>query len=612
MTLPVATLLVCVAAAVLPASTQDTARLAGVVKDAQSRPQPVAGAIVTLTGTEIPNGRAAITDDQGRFSFDRLPAGQFSLSSSKPAYLKSTYGAVRPGGRGTRITLAAGQELTEIELTMPHGAAISGTLRDQRGAPVSGIQVSVILTSATSTAPPRIDPVNTDDRGAYRVFGLTPGSYLVAVSPRSSGGLGEVGIMSATEVDAALARLRQRSAAPGAAAPASRDSSPSSIVRPTSTFSTAPVYYPGVTSAAAATVITLGLGDDRAGIDVIYQLARSSVVSGTISGAGASQNVGVFLTPAGSIAVPASFGAGPMLARRTGNGDGPFVFTNVTPGKYTLMARTTPPPPTGARGAAPLPPSVTAALSATALFAMSSIEVDGQDITSIALALQPALRVSGTVSLQTINGSPPPDFARMTLRLSSASGETSGPMPVVLNGLAVSSSQTLISAVTPDGKFVFDGVIPGSYRILTLGIPAVWWPRSAMLDGKDLLDLHLEVGTNEVAGIQMTLSDQHTQLAGRLLEPSGAPANGYYVVAISADRTHWLPVTRRLRSVRPNTDGRYTIDDLPPGDYYLAALTDADSEDWRSPDILTQIIASAVKVTLGDGEKKTQDLRVSR
>jgi hypothetical protein len=71
-----------------------------------------------------------------------------------------------------------------------------------------------------------------------------------------------------------------------------------------------------------------------------------------------------------------------------------------------------------------------------------------------------------------------------------------------------------------------------------------------------------------------------------------------------------LPQSRRLRSVRPSTDGQFRLDGLPAGEYYLAALTDADSDDWQSPAFLAQATVAAIKVTLGDGERKTQDLRI--
>jgi hypothetical protein len=82
------------------------------------------------------------------------------------------------------------------------------------------------------------------------------------------------------------------------------------------------------------------------------------------------------------------------------------------------------------------------------------------------------------------------------------------------------------------------------------------------------------------------------------------------VIAFSADRSVWLPQSRRLRSVRPSTDGQFRFDDLPAGEYYVAALTDGDADDWQSSGFLAEAIQGAIKVTLGDGERKTQDLRI--
>jgi hypothetical protein len=51
---------------------------------------------------------------------------------------------------------------------------------------------------------------------------------------------------------------------------------------------------------------------------------------------------------------------------------------------------------------------------------------------------------------------------------------------------------------------------------------------------------------------------------------------------------------------------------LPAGEYYLAALTDADSNVWQTAGVLEKVIPSAIKVTLMSGERKVQDLRIGR
>jgi protocatechuate 3,4-dioxygenase beta subunit len=584
-----------------PPAPEGTAVIAGTVVDEQAR--PVANAIVMLTGAELPTGRAAITTARGQFSFDRLPAGRFSLTASKPAYLRSAFGAVRPGGAGTPIQLTAGARLAGQTITMPHGAAIAGTIRDTKGAPVPGLSVYAMRQGVATSAPlMRAEGVTTDDRGAYRIFGLVPGAYVVAAAPIFSGGLGEVGMMTAAEVDAALARLKQRTAL-GPAKPQPPGTSPTSIVRPVQTFSTTPVFFPGVTSASAAAPVNVEVGQERTGVDFVYQLARAAAVSGTVSGAGESGSVQLWLSmDGGSVQVPTALGVGPILQRRSATGDGAFTFTNVTPGKYTLLARTgAPRAPTG-RGEPP--PANTAQ---PLLFAKAAVDVSGDDVSGLALALQPAPHVSGRIVPPVSTGAPT-DLTKIRVRLIQAGAATS---TVITPGLNP-ASLPVIGVVRADGTFEIEGVIPAEYRISTTGQPSAWKPKTAMYGGQDLFDTPIEITSIDIAGIEIAFSDQASQLNGRLQHADGSPASGYFVVAFPTDRSLWLPQSRRLRSVRPGTDGQFRLDDLPAGDYYLAALTDADSDDWQSPEFLAQAVAAAVKVTLAEGEKKTQDLRIGR
>jgi hypothetical protein len=79
------------------------------------------------------------------------------------------------------------------------------------------------------------------------------------------------------------------------------------------------------------------------------------------------------------------------------------------------------------------------------------------------------------------------------------------------------------------------------------------------------------------------------------------------------DRAQWFASSRHLRApVRAASDGRFTFTGLPAGAYYLAAVNDFEPNGWFSPEFLDQLIASAIKITVADGEKKVQDLRISR
>ena len=71
------------AAMLLAQQPAATSRIAGIVVDA--RGQAVPRAIVMVTGAALPTGRAQVTDESGRFDFDRLPAGRYSVASTKRA-----------------------------------------------------------------------------------------------------------------------------------------------------------------------------------------------------------------------------------------------------------------------------------------------------------------------------------------------------------------------------------------------------------------------------------------------------------------------------------------------------------------------------------------------
>jgi hypothetical protein len=49
---------------------------------------------------------------------------------------------------------------------------------------------------------------------------------------------------------------------------------------------------------------------------------------------------------------------------------------------------------------------------------------------------------------------------------------------------------------------------------------------------------------------------------------------------------------------------------LPPGEYFLTAVTDAEQNEWFDPQFLAQLVPASIKVTIADGEKKVQDIRV--
>ena len=62
---------------------------------------------------------------------------------------------------------------------------------------------------------------------------------------------------------------------------------------------------------------------------------------------------------------------------------------------------------------------------------------------------------------------------------------------------------------------------------------------------------------------------------------------------------------------RPDDEGRFRFRTLRPGDYYVAAVEHVQNGAWMDPAFLAQFVTASIKVSLGDGETKTQDIRIA-
>ena len=256
---------------------------------------------------------------------------------------------------------------------------------------------------------------------------------------------------------------------------------------------------------------------------------------------------------------------------------GAFRFTGIAPGKYQVMARSL--------AAAPV-----------VHWAVAEVMVDGNDVSGLELLLQPGLRLSGRVAFEARTLMPPDDLAAIQLRLI----DPSGAAPSIPPG-----------RTRPDGTVEFGGIVPGAYGLMSSLSDRGWWLRSAMVDGRDIMDSSLEFGaTGDVTGMVVTFSHRRTELSGTLQGPSSVPAPDYFVVVFPRDRGLWRAGARRIQSTRPATDGTFVFKDLPSGDYFIGALTDLEPSDLADVGFLESLIPASVPIHLDEGEKKTQSLQI--
>ena len=582
-----------------------TAAISGTVVVAGTG-QPARRARVTLNATEGGGSRTAMTDEDGRYSFDALAPGRYNLSVSKTGHVGVTFGQARPGRPGTPIQLAEAQKFA-ANLQLPRGSVITGTVLDEYGEPIAGTQVRVLryaMQGGRRTLQ-QSGTGATDDRGIYRVYGLQPGEYLVSAVPRNVAPAVDV-----ARLQSELAQVRERIAAAAADQTVMRELATRAGMlqgqmpqQDEQASGYAPVYYPGTATAAQAGAVTLGLGEERASVD--FQLVRVPMarVEGTVvnSTGQATDNVQVTLTDAGQ-SVP---GAGGMTARA--DADGHFRLTNVPPGSYRLIARAVvagsggqgpgAQGPGGGRGRGGFGPQSTA----IRLWGSVDVPVDGRNLTSVLVTLQQGLTVSGRIAFQGTNQQPPADLTRVRVNLAPA--DPGGPGTLV---------QPAAGTVDGAGKFTIPSVIPGMYRLTAAGAGNGWYLETATVDGQDTLDFPFEVKPGSSPGTAVvTFTDRQAQLSGTITNQRGQPAPEQTLILFPADERFWIPQSRRIRSTRPSTDGQFNFMGIPPGDYKLVAMVDVETGAWFDPSFLQQIDAASTRVTIGEGEKKVQNLQIS-
>jgi hypothetical protein len=571
-----------------------TAVLAGVVMSDEADSRPIRRATVMIgDNVNMAGGRLTVTDDEGRFRFSGLPAGRYLVGASKPGFVPAAYGArrpMRPGEAvtGTAIVVQEGQQLANLVLRMMRGAVITGTIHGIDGQPARGIRVGLLQFRPAAPAGVRtLTGVRTydqggvtDGRGVYRIFGLPPGEYFVAAFPPSAAHLEatrDVDLLRAAEL------TRTRTATPAGAL---RQDAAAAASPPRPAVGFAPVFYPGSPSTADAAAITLRASEVRAGVDIQLQLVPNSRVEGTVQ------------APDGRPAAGASLWLYPLTGRTAElrldwgflggivtDAAGTFSIKGVPPGSYVLRAMTRPAGP-----------------GVESFWGFADVSVQGDDV-RVSVALEPSIRIGGRVVFDGATQPSPQDVSRLRIGLVADQARS-----------AIVNFNIPYATIQPTGEFSFSSVPAGRYR-LTASItgPAqdAWMLRGAQLNGQDALDGMVEIQQGSAAAAAVvTFTDRITELSGRMVDASSNPAPEYVLIMFPANPAAWSWQSRRIQQTRPAHDGGFVFRHLPPGEYLLAAVTDVAQDEWYDPAFLDTLVSSAIKITLAEGERKTQDVRV--
>jgi 5-hydroxyisourate hydrolase-like protein (transthyretin family) len=115
------------------------------------------------------------TDTEGMYRIDGLGTGDFRLCFSDPSnvFLDRCYADAATVANATSIPVVVGQEAGDVDMVMPKGGSISGTVSDSSGVALSDIQVRKFTWNGSNWRTDSSQTYLTDAQGTYSIVGLT-------------------------------------------------------------------------------------------------------------------------------------------------------------------------------------------------------------------------------------------------------------------------------------------------------------------------------------------------------------------------------------------------------------------------------------------------------
>jgi hypothetical protein len=576
----------------------------------------VTGPITPAPPTNAP--RLVLTDDSGAFVFREVAGGRYNLYANRAGYSGGGYLQAKPNS-ASHLFDFRDAERRSVELRMWKFGVITGTVVDESGEPAVGVTVKVLMKVAVNGVARLVlrGAALTDDRGIYRLASLPPGDYLVGVTAMTLSAPVDVANAAATEpgmasgammlMDGAFVPLGvSSSVASGAlvgdqvvaisARTAGYSSPPPPASGPMQVYPT--TFFPSAATPGQATVVTLGAGQERSGVNLALNLVPAVRISGTIVGPAG---------PAGGMVVRAVAGSAEESAEGTGVADvasttsdvrGHFQLIGVPAGRFTLVVGRT---DTG-RGAV----AANQASPTPLLWARMPIAVSEADLPNLTIPLQPGIRLSGHVEFDGTSAKPTPDvMARLFFLLTPLTSSESVPN----------------TPLSPDGQFSTAGAPPGKYYAVVggpaggtavLGANNPWTLRAVTYNGRNITDSPFDLDSSDLTGLVATFTDKTTQLSGQVSDAAGGTDLQDQVIVFPADSNGGQAGAfsqRRARTMSVTKIGGFEFNGLPAGEYFVAAIAGGVPDNWQNPATLVALAKIATRVVLADGDKKTQALR---
>jgi protocatechuate 3,4-dioxygenase beta subunit len=545
----------------LSSQPADKGRIEGILVN-QINNQPLRKGTISLriavttpqpTGTGVPNTPApsaysVLSDVEGRFIFDHVDPGQYTMQADRQGFIRATYRS----SNGAFINVGPGQVIGNLRFAIVPQGVIAGRVVDEDGDPVTEARVHALRWN-TFNGVRRLGyggpDIPVDDQGNFRIGNLPAAHYALG---------------------AELTRMP----------PPNPDKIHEAYLT---------TYYPNALNASEATLIPLGAGAEIANVEIRLRKATVFRVRGKIiDTAGAPvRNMALSLSSKSNAANSSYLGRSLTISR-----DGTFEFSNVLPGSYFIEASHN-----VMFGGGDQNESGTN----KRLFGRHAVTVSKEDVKDVVVSLNAGATITGVVAGENCS-------TESTANESAAKPDSKTTPAIRLIAVDNSTLRPFSSNCNEEGKFELHDLAPERYRVNLSGTADGNYIKSVRFGNDDITYGILDLTESGSGTLDIKLAPNAATVSGTVHNDKGEVV-GDVLVTIGLASIELANQTLFMAHARTNPHGEFTIKNLAPGEYRIQAWEDVDQQLATLPEFRASFDSSSPLVKLSAGSKETLDLK---
>jgi hypothetical protein len=410
----------------------------------------------------------------------------------------------------------------------------------------SGLKTFVLSNAATQT----------DDRGEYRIAGISPGRYYIrAESPGT----------------AISNELLQRMGRP-----------------PVSGGAYAAMYYPGVGDVSGASLVEARDSEEIGGINFVLPRLQTFKIHGhvlDVNGKPPARPVsdaedkkppirpmlGVMpIQPDFTTSTSMSFTPYCGTSPKCENPDGSFELTDIAPGYYWITAQILE-PLTRELGQQLQTPGADPFLLPQPQRAVAAVRVTNSDVDGVELKFYPNLFIAGRVLVDDSALSTLPESDSIKIGIRQLFAAIWGPeQNAVLNA---------------EGRFSTGNLLPGEYSVDVRGLPPGVFLVDARLGDRDVSTDVIRILAPQSDELNIRLSAKSGSVNGVVVDSASKPVSNAVIVLVPVNEVNRPD---RFKTTTARNDGRFQIEGIAPGDYSAFSWEALDDNAWFDPNVVRQ------------------------